>query len=85
MSTASDPRASETCVRSDVGATGTALVTENVASPTRNPAGTRSRNAVAATSAAASLFGSTSVAPIECDTSIASTTVPLVTCLSNRT
>ena len=72
-------------MRSAVGATGTALVAENVASPTRNPAGTRSRNDVAATSAATSLFGWTSVAPMECETSIASTTVPLVTCLFNRT
>ncbi len=84
-STASDPNAVATRVRSDVGRTGTALETENVASPTRNPAGSRSRNAVAATCAAARRFGSTSVDPIECDTSIASTTVPAVTCRSMRT
>ena len=85
VSTASALNAVATRDRSDVGRTGTELETENVASPTRNPAGSRSRNALAATWAAASRFGWTSVEPIECDTSIASTTVPAVTSRSMRT
>ncbi len=40
---------------------------------------------IAASCAAASRFGRTSVDPIECDTSMASTTVPAVTCRSMRT
>ena len=55
-----------------------------VTTPTRNAAGTRSRNVVAAAFAALRRSGRTSVASIESETSIASTTVAALALRSRR-
>ena len=56
----------------------------NDTTPTRNTGGTRSRNVVAAAFAALRRSGCTSVASIESETSIASTTVATLVLRSRR-
>ncbi len=68
-------RAAMVASRSAVGGDSTLVVPAKVTRPTSNPAGRSLTNFVAASAAASSRLGSTSVAFMESDTSIATSTV----------